>query len=416
MPHLTHTLLAALLITLATPLLASENWPQFRGPGAAGTSPTPVPTVLGADSLAWRAEPPGSGHSSPIVWDGQVIITTTLPDGDARAIIAYDLASGEQRWQVTYPFSTFHIHAAFNSYSSTTPVADAAGIYFQWPDGNSVISLSLDHQGEERWLRKDEGFDHTDHGMVASPVLAEGTLVLSQDHIGAGAALLGLDPATGAERWRIPRKNTKDAYSTPVVIPASDTSSQVVFSSMDHGFLSLDPATGDALWTFNPGYKMRAVGSPTFAQGLLVATFGQGASGQESAVLRPGDASRPPQLAFELDKGMPYVPTPLILDGRIYLLQDSGMLTCVNLEDGETLFDRERIGEAGAAKWFASPVAAGDVIYCASQRGEVVAIRAGDQLKVIATSLLGTAINATPALVDGTILIRTEDALLAFRR
>jgi len=135
----------------------------------------------------------------------------------------------------------------------------------------------------------------------------------------------------------------------------------------------------------------------------------------ESAMLaiRPGGQGDLTQsnIVWKEKRGLPEVPSPLYYQGRIYLVKDGGVASCLDAKTGK-LHYRERIGAGGF--YYSSPVAGDGKIYACSQKGVVVVFKAGDKLEVLSKNDFGEAILATPAVVDGRVYVRTEGSLYAF--
>lgn len=396
----------------------AAGWTRFRGPNGSGHgAASGLPATIDDRAIAWRATLPGAGHSSPVLWRDTLFLTAEDSEQPGhRQVLAIATTDGAVRWSWQAPFDPHRRHDSFNNFASTTPTVDAKRVYVSWNSGDRSEVIALDHDGEPLWHRVWPGFV-PDHGTTASPILVDGVLIVSHEHKGEGAMLAGLNPVDGDTLWQEARTHDKDAYGTPVVAVDHDGSRQLITVSTAYGFEGRDPRTGRLLWRHNPGFQMRAVGSPTAAGDIVVATLGQGAAGRESAVLRIGssDGGRPPELLHELGSGMPYVPTPLVVDGRLYLLNDGGLFSCVDLMTGEVLYDRERLPAERNAKWFSSPVLADGKIWCASLEGEVVTLQPGAGFQVLGTSSLGAPVNATPAVDANTIYLRAGNELLAVR-
>lgn len=411
--------LAGLLACGPVAAVADEQgWTRFRGPNGSGHgAASGLPAEIDESSIAWRAPLPGAGHSSPVLWNDTLFLTAEDEDEPGqRQVLALAAANGEVRWRWRAPFDPHRRHEGFNNFASTTPTVDGERIYVSWNSGDRSEVVALNHEGDPVWHRVWPGFV-PDHGTTASPVLVGGLLVVTHEHKGEGAMLAALDPADGSTVWQEARSHEKDAYATPVVAVDRDGNPQLITVSTAYGFEGRDPRTGRLLWRHDPGFTMRAVGSPAAQGDIVVATLGQGAAGRESAVLRVGasDGGSQPELLHELGSGMPYVPTPLVADGRLYLLNDGGLFSCVDLLTGEVLYDRERLPAERNAKWFSSPVLADGKIWCASVEGEVVTVQPGPEFRVLGISNLGAAINATPAVDANTIYWRVGKELLAVR-
>jgi outer membrane protein assembly factor BamB len=187
---------------------------------------------------------------------------------------------------------------------------------------------------------------------------------------------------------------------------------EFIMADSSSGFFGVNAKTGKMTWQHNPGYSQRSVGSFALGNDILFGTLGSGGGGKESAVLKL-DGSEPKEL-YRLVMGIPYVPTPLIVGDFMYLLGDGGILKCVQLATGTEIYNERVTGTEGrSTKYFASPVAADGKIYCASQTGDVVVVKAGPRFEILATNKLDSAINATPAIADGRVYIRTQEMLWA---
>ena len=110
-------------------------------------------------------------------------------------------------------------------------------------------------------------------------------------------------------------------------------------------------------------------------------------------------------------KNLPEVPSPLVHQGRIYMIKNGGIITCLDSTSGERLY-RKRISASGS--YYASPIAVGDHIYLTSRQGVVTVLRGSDTLDVLAENDLSEKIMATPAVADNTLYLRTGSHLYAF--
>lgn len=460
-----------LLATLSAAPLAGTRWPQFRGENASGTTEdNRVPTVFGADTnLAWRV-PLGPGRSSPCVWDGAVFLTAFV-DPDLR-VLCLDAGTGVTRWERPVPAGTSERGSGLGSPAAPTPCTDGTRVvsYFG-PFG----VLCHDFDGRELW-RRELPTPATQHGVGTSPVLAGDRVILLRD-ADVDSHLLALDKHTGATVWRVDRPEFRRGFCTPLVIGstaaqvivapgtlwavayAADTGrelwrvaglpNEVCASPVAAGGLVF--ATG---WTPGSGVPrmpefetLRQAGDrdgdgrlsrdeapagpaqqhfhymDADRDGLLTReeyTFIAGVFGRSRNALlavRPPPAGEPSPVSAEVvwshARGLPYVPTPLVHRGRLYLLKNGGLLTCLNAADGAVLFQEERLGIMGDN--YASPVAAGDQVVVVSQTGAVAVVLAADTLEVRARNALGERVLATPAIAGNTLFIRSESHLWAFR-
>jgi outer membrane protein assembly factor BamB len=121
--------------------------------------------------------------------------------------------------------------------------------------------------------------------------------------------------------------------------------------------------------------------------------------------------AKPKPVEFEVPKGLPYVPSPLVIDEYMYLLGDGGILRCVEFKTGKVIYEERVEGVQGSSKFFSSPVAADGKIFCGSQQGDLIVIKAGPKFERLGASKLDSPINATPAIGDGKLFVRTADSL-----
>ena len=146
-------------------------------------------------------------------------------------------------------------------------------------------------------------------------------------------------------------------------------------------------------------------------EGIVFASVGSGGKGRAATALRPGSGSEPEVLYdLGLTDGLGYVPTPLIHDGRLYLWGDTGILTCRDLLTGELVYEQRINGN-----FFSSPVLADDKIFCASRDGEMVAVSAGKTFEVLGRSRFASGVNATPAIANNCLYLRTDTHLICIR-
>lgn len=406
-------LLFAVLAFFSLVPAGAQEWVRFRGPDGSGTGRmTGLKSQLSEADFAWSVKLDGAGHSSPVLWGEKLFLTLGAPDGSNRRLECYDAGSGKRLWTWEVPGETHHLHK-FNTFASATPTVDADRVYVAWASGQRTEAAALDHEGKLVWRREWPEFA-SDHGFGASPILVEGTLVLHTDSVERKRSfVLGLDPATGESRWEVERategaeEKHLTAYSTPASVTVDGRTMVVVLQTND-GWKGLDPKSGEVLWGFDGEYTQRSVGSIAAGSGLVFATFGSGSQGREGTALRP-KASGGPEVAYSLglSDGLGYVPTPLFYEGRLYLMVDSGILTCLDAATGKRVY-RERVG----GNFFASPIVADGKILALSREGELVALKPGDTFEILGRSNLGDGASATPAVAGNRLYVRTDTRLI----
>ncbi len=402
------------LLTLAPSILQSQEWARFRGENGTGIGRiTKLPAQFTKADYDWAIKLDGVGHSSPVLWGEKLFLTIYLPEKKERRVECYDATSGMRIWKYSAPISEHNLHK-HNNFASSTPVVTADSLHVVWGSGTETEALTLSHDGEKLWQRSWPAFS-SDHGFGCSPILTDGVLVLHTDSVEEKKSLvLGLDPKSGETLWEVKRETKGEdekhltAYNTPTVMTIKGQNVIVVFQTND-GWKGLSPATGEVVWQYAGDYSLRSVGSLTTAQGIVFASVGSGGNGKHGTALRPS-AGEAPEVLYELgiSDGLSYVPTPLIYEDRLYLWGDGGVLTCRDLESGEEVY-RERVG----GNFFSSPVIADGKIYCGSRDGELVSVALGDKFEILGRSRLNSGMNATPAIANNRLFLRTDTHLIS---
>lgn len=207
------TYFAWLLVALATPA-GSPDWDRFRGPNGTGVSTDQAVPVRWTDreGIVFKVPVPGVGNSSPIVCRGSVFVQSAAVDGTARHLLAFDAATGRQRWAGTVPGARARIHPQ-NTLASSTPASDGSRVYCVFWDGERLGLYAFDFAGSRQW-KADLGPFASQHGAAASPVVYGGRVFVADDQDGT-AAVVAFDAASGREVWRAERRGFRACYSTP---------------------------------------------------------------------------------------------------------------------------------------------------------------------------------------------------------
>ncbi len=419
-------------IALVSPI-AADDWPQFRGPGAAGVSSSSrLPIVWGESrNVRWKVEVPGVAWSSPVIAGDRVFITTAVSDspqeapkkglyfgGDRPAprqatfrweVIALDRRDGSVLWRrVAHngkPTGAIHIK---NTYASETPVTDGERLYVYF-GAAGLHCLNLD--GEIIWQKQLGSYKtRFGWGTASSPVLDGDRLFVQNDNEDQ-SFLVAFDKKTGDELWRVAR-DEKSSWSTPFIWRTKQRTELVTCAT--NRVRSYDPATGNLLWELG---GMSAICSPTPVAGhdLLFVSSGYvldarrplfairpGASGD---ITLAGDATSNAGVAWCQKLGGPYIPSPVLVGAHIYVLYDQGFLACFDARTGRPVYGKQRI-EPGAGAFTVSPWSYDDKIFCLSEDGDTFVIAAGPEYKLIGKNSLDEMFMATPALGDDAVILR----------
>lgn len=398
-----HALALFLAIVCVTPAMADE-WTRFRGPNGAGIAPPlDVPDRWTEDDFAWRANLPGVGHGSPVVWRDRVYLTSGDTQLGELYLHALDVATGQRVWSKTHDVASYDMHT-LNTIASTTPAVDERHVYVTFYQPGNVTLVAYTHQGDKAW-RADLGEFTSHHGFAASPIVVDGLVCLQGDNPKSGY-VVALDAETGDERWRATRDASgSEAYSTPTTLPLADDRKAVVFSSTSGGVTAVDAANGETLWQQADTLPARTVSSPIVAGDLVLAACGSGGNGKQMVALRATDDGQV-QPAYTLTKNVPYVPTGIVAGDLLFLVHDRGTISCVELATGKPLWTK-RLG----ARYYCSPILLGDRLLCVSMDGEAIMLSAGREFEVLGRTDLGEGTQATPAVADGRLFIRTASQL-----
>ncbi|MFM7846289.1 MAG: PQQ-binding-like beta-propeller repeat protein [Planctomycetota bacterium] len=396
----------------AATAVQAQEWTRFRGPEGTGVSEVKnIPAKWTDADYNWKAKLPGIGHSSPVIWGDKIFLLSADPKTATRHVLALDVGTGKALWQRDYESKPHHLHAR-SSYASCTPAVDAERVYVAWSDPDHTWLKALDHSGKELWTA-DFGPWQSQHGFGSSPILSGDLVILScSQEISKlkdtpdpkDSFVVGVDQRTGAVRWKTPRKIDTTSYSVPFLRRGEDGREEVVCCTTAEGFFALEPQTGKEKWT-SKVFDKRTVSSPFQAGGLIFGTTGSGGGGNYVVALQPGAN---PKVVYEVRKEAPYVPSPVARGELLFLWSDKGIVTCVNLADGATIWQKRVNGGFSG-----SPIRIHDKIYCISEEGDVVVLAAEREFQELGRNPLGEETRSTPAVSGGRLYLRSNSTLFS---
>lgn len=419
-PALARFALAALAVTLASPAYAA-NWPAWRGPNQDGTtSETKFPTRWSpTQNVRWRVDLPERGNSTPIVWNDQVFITQSVEATRSRSVLAFDRESGRALWRAGADGAEKESTHEDNPYCAASPVTDGKTVVANF--GTAGV-WAFDLAGKTRWHR-DLGPQQHGWGYSSSPVI-HGSRVIVYHGPGPGSKLAAFDLTTGDVAWQldlpepVPTERTDGfkgrtpgmigMFGSPVIVKAGERAEIVLgFPESVRGHAEAD---GRELWRVL-GLNPLVYTSPVPAADKVIVMGGFNGSTLAIRTGGSGDVTATHRLWRDERSKKNRIGSAVVRDGHIYLVNMDGFFECLDLATGRQLWE-ERLDGPGAndASW-SSVTLAGDKIYALNRSGDGFVLRAAPKFEVLATNTVGEPLNASPALANGEIFIRTWKGL-----
>ncbi|HXJ59787.1 MAG TPA: PQQ-binding-like beta-propeller repeat protein [Verrucomicrobiae bacterium] len=396
---------------LLTASVSAGDWPAFRGPEGNGISrETRAPLHWSPDqNVRWKVPLPGPGNSSPIVSRGRVLITCAQDQGRKRHLFCFDRRTGEQRWVRTVEYGSVEPTHRTNPYGASTPVADGERVVV-WHGSAGVFCYGLD--GTEVW-KKELGPARHEWGYASSPVIHRG-LVLLNFGPGSRTFLAALDLKTGTLRWKHDEPGGLDAtdqrmvgsWSTPII--ATVAGRDQILCSMPTRVIALEPDRGTLLW-FCGGLgsdKVDLVYASPVLSGEMGVAFTGWVTGPTIGFKLGGSGDVTSTNRLWLEKQTQRIGSGVAVDGYVYIVNAGpGTAQCIEGQTGKTRWT-ERLD--GGESWGSVVMAAGR-LYVTSRRGVTTAFRPNpDKFEQLAMNNLKEPSNATPAISDGEIFLRTD--------
>ena len=427
MKRLTFILLTTSLLAAATARsqTVDESWHQWRGPENSGVSQTATPPLEWSETknVGWKIALEGQGTSSPIVWGDKVFVTASINTGEVDAslpkpedqpervfgikfpntshqmiVLCLDRASGKTLWRdiatTVVPHEGHHKDASF---ASASPYCDGKRVYCWF---GSAGMFAYDLHGKKLWQRDlGKAKVGASLGEGCSPVVHDGKIILVRDHADQSSIEV-LNAEDGSTLWKEDR-DEGNAWATPAIVE-HDGVTQVI-TSASNKIRSYDLASGEVIWEC-AGLTSNCTPCPIVDGDTVYCMSGyQGHALLAVPITGKGDVSA--SVRWKAERGTPYVPSPILFDGRLYFTQSNqGILTSLNASDGSEAIARTRIEDLGDI--YASPVGADGRIYFVGRKGTTVVIESGSEFKVLATNQLDDNFHASPALAGKQIFLR----------
>jgi outer membrane protein assembly factor BamB len=417
------SLVAVLVAASVVPLIAKENWPQWRGPARNGISTEKNLPVKWShtENVAWKLAMPALSGSTPIIWGDRIFLNVAdaLPDTGRTPSLhlwCVDRAKGTILWR--RPLGGGNHMQRKQNQSTPSPVTDGTTV---WVMTGTGILKAFDFTGKELWSRDiqaDYGRFGHNWGYGSSPLLHEDSLYVQVLHgmrTDDPSYLLRIDKATGKTRWRVERPTharmeSPDAYTTPALLQVG-TTQEIVLTGGDV-VTGHEIATGKELWradglnpTNDPNFRI--VASPVTFGDLIIAPTRE----RPMLVLKGGgrgDVTKS-SLLWTFDSG-PDVPTPVTDGTYLYVVNDRGIMYCLEARTGKEIYGRQRLRPG---TYSGSPVLADGKIYITNEDGVTSVIKAGTEFQVLSENEFDDYTLSSPAVSGGQIFFRTTKYLWA---
>lgn len=422
---------AGLLALGSSNSLFAQSFPQWRGPDGQGhTAAKNLPVKWSEqESVAWKTEIPGRGYSSPVIAGGAIWMTTAIETEASEAekeerlktntgnqpltvlsqavfrAVCVDLKTGKLLHDVElFAVKDPQWVHQLNSYASPTPILSDGRLYCHFGTNGTAC---LDTAAQKvLWVNRELKIHH-ENGPGSTPILWKNLLIVHCD--GSDKQYVAaLDANTGKIAWKTKRSGEmrsnpqlRKAYGTPLVIKI-DGREQLVSPGADwlYGY---DPATGEELWKLGYGVLgFSIVPRPVYGNGLLI--FSTSFMKPEIISVRLDGGK--PEIAWRYKRQAPKIPSPLLVGDELYFVSDIGIATCLDAKTGEAHWTERLEGN-----YAASPMYGDGKIYFCNREGLCTVVKPGRQFHVLAKNELDSGFMASPAAVDGSLILRTTKAL-----
>jgi len=410
----------ACLIVLPELVCAGEGWPMFRGPqGDGAVTDARLPLLWSeTNNVRWKIAVPHLGWSSPVVQGDQVWVTSATEKGQDYFAFCVDAKSGK----LLFEKHLFHsdtpepLGNGVNCYASPSPAIEKGRVYVHFGSyGTACLDTGT---GEVLWKREDLKCRHY-RGPGSSAILYRDLLILTFDGVDL-QYVIALDKLTGKTVWKSDRTiewkdldekgqpkrdgDMRKGFATPLVIAVGGK--EQLISPASSTLFAYEPGTGKEIWQIRNTAYTPAV-TPVFGAGMVLAVTGHGAA--EMLAIRPDGKNdvTDSHVAWRVaGKDVPLTPSPVVLDGLLYMPSDNGVVTCIEIGSGKTVW-RELIG----GSYLASPIHDGERIYFFSLSGKTTVIRAGRKFEKLAENQLTSGFMASPAVAGDSLILRTKTHL-----
>ncbi len=421
----------------------NDDWPRWRGPLNNGVARGDVPVEFGeGKNMAWKLDIPGRGFSSPVLWGDKLFLTNAVPLGDAApapgateaaaqrqggrgpgggagggkeykfVVMAIDAKTGKRVWERLAKTATPHegYHQRYGSFASNSPVTDGKHL-IAFFGSRGLYCYDLD--GKLIWEKQFSPMSmRLQFGEGSTATLHDRTVLLNFDQQ-AGSFIVALDVKTGKEIWKKERDEVS-SWSQPFVVKVNGRE-QVILPATNK-VRAYDLANGDLIWECK-GLGGNVIPAPVVVDDKMVIVMSGFRDPNLLAIKLggKGDLTGTDSVVWTNQRGNSYTPSPVLHDGKLYMLTDNGMLSCLDAATGRPDYLQQRLPNPYNFK--ASPVAVNGKLYLAAENGDVIVVKMGEIFEVVATnSFPNHMFIASPAVSGDSMYLRSATALFCIRR
>jgi len=382
----------------------AQNWPNWRGPNGDGTSSeTKLPTRWDSKTnVLWKSPVPGIGHSSPIVWEDKIILTTALPESQEKLLLCYDADKGQLLWKKTVLKAAFENKHNHNSYASGTPATDGNLIYLSFLDGEDAVVAAYNFSGKQIWLERPGTFS-SQHGYSCSPALFEDKVFINGSSQGE-PFVAALSKTDGKTIWKVSHENPTHSFSTPIFREMAGKMQMIFLGNQE--VATYNPDDGSKYW-FVSGPSIDFCASPVYHEKTGLVLVSSAWPQRYLLAIKPdgsGDVSES-HVVWRSREGAYYVPSPIITGDYLLTTMTNGRVHCIEIATGKILWVEE------LGRQYPSAVLADGLVYMPNDEGVITVIKPGPTFEAVARNPIGEKMNASPAISRGKIYLRGDKHL-----
>lgn len=392
------------LATISISFTQAQNWPCWRGPNGDGTSSEiNLPVEWNSvKNVVWKSKVPGTGHSSPIIWEDKLFTLTALTDTQEKVLLCYNAKNGDLLWQKTIIKSPLENKHNDNSYASGTPATDGKLVYVSVLDREDVLVAAYDFTGKQIWIQRPGKFS-SPHGYSCSPALFEDKVIINGESK-REPFVAALNKSDGKIIWKVDHDKPAHSFSTPIFREMAGKTQMIFCGNKE--IASYNPDDGSRYW-YVDGPSEDFCSSPVYNEKSGFVLVSSAWPQRHLLAIKPDGQGNVTEskVVWQTTKGAYYVPSPVCTDDYLFTTMTNGRVHCIDIATGDILW----IEDLG--KQYASSVLANGLVYMPNDEGTITVIKPGSEFEMVAQNSIGERMNASPAISNGKIFLRGNQHL-----